>query len=42
VQKLFLIEGVYEEEAEHSSLVGVGEVEEEEEFDIPKISLHAI
>jgi hypothetical protein len=41
VQKLFLIEGVYEEEAEHSSLVGVGEVEEEE-FDIPKISFHAI
>jgi len=41
-KKLFLIEGVYEEEDEHSSPTGVGEVEEEEEFEIPEISLHAI
>jgi hypothetical protein len=41
-KKLFLIEGVYEEEAGHSSPAGEGEVEEEEEFEIPEISLQAI
>jgi hypothetical protein len=41
-QKLFLIEGVYEEEAERSSPAGEGVVEEEEEFVIPEISLQAI
>jgi hypothetical protein len=41
-KKLFLIEGVYEEEAEHPSPAREGEAEEEEEFEIPEISLHAI
>jgi len=41
-KKLFLIEGIYEGEVENPDLTEEGEAGGEEEFEIPKISLHAI